>query len=91
MRGGRAAGIADITVQESGSAPQPLRDQQTYRVIMNEYIARGGDGYSVFARAQGARYNTGCIDAEVFQDYARSLGTLRRPAEQRITFINESK
>jgi 5'-nucleotidase len=91
VRGGRAAGIADITVQESGSAPQPLRDQQTYRVIMNEYIARGGDGYSVFARAQGARYNTGCIDAEVFQDYARSLGTLRRPAEQRITFINESK
>ncbi len=91
VRGGSAAGIADIMVQESGSAPQPLHDRQTYRVIMNEYIARGGDGYSVFARAQGARYNTGCIDAEVFQDYARSLGTLRRPAEQRITFINESK
>lgn len=88
---GRVAGIAGLTVRTPDGQWLPLDDRKTYRVIMNEYIARGGDGYSVFAHAKGMRYDTGYIDTEVFQDYARFLGTLRRPAEQYITFIDEGK
>lgn len=88
---GRVAGIAGLTVQTTDGQWLPLDDRKTYRVIMNEYIARGGDGYTVFAQAKGMRYDTGYIDTEVFQDYARFLGTLRRPAEQYITFIDEGK
>jgi len=88
---GRVAGINALKVRTAEGQWLPLDYRKTYRVIMNEYIARGGDGYTVFAQAKGMRHDTGYIDSEVLQEYARSLGTLRRPAEQYITFIDERK
>ncbi|MGQ9754296.1 MAG: bifunctional metallophosphatase/5'-nucleotidase [Thermaceae bacterium] len=69
----------------------PLDLEATYRVVVNSFIAAGGDGFEVLKNAQGYRVDTGFSDAESFMDYLKALGEVEAGLEGRIQILNEPK
>jgi len=52
-------------------------------VATNDYLAGGGDGYTVFSDAS-SRYDTGWLVSDAFAEYARDASPLRAQNEGRI-------
>jgi 5'-nucleotidase/UDP-sugar diphosphatase len=69
----------------------PLDLEATYRVVVNNFIANGGDGFTVLKEAQGYRVDTGFSDAESFMDYLKELKVVEAQVEGRIEVLNEPK
>lgn len=68
----------------------PLDLQKTYRVGMCSFLAKGRDGYTTFGKVLKER---GGIDtyfdyAESFVNYVKKVGTLRRPQESGVIYID---
>ena len=63
----------------------PIRDEQTYRVVVNDFLANGiGDGYAAFARAH-AQHPTGVVDLDALIEYIRTLPQpVRAPTDARL-------
>lgn len=80
--------FTSIEVQE-GENWAPLKDDETYPVAVNSFIASGKDGYTVFATAPGS-YDTGFIDAEIFMDYLKEVKTLTQ-SENRVTLLGKGE
>ncbi len=78
--------LVDLEVFD-GRAWQPLDDLASYRVITNNYIANGKDGYFAFGDVPPERReDTGLDYAQALVDFVRSGGSLARPVdEQRST------
>ena len=55
----------------------------TYRVTVNNFLAGGGDGFSVLTRATGLV--TGPIDLDAFTAYLGARSPVPAPALDRIT------
>jgi 5'-nucleotidase / UDP-sugar diphosphatase len=88
----RPAGSRVVRVEvktEKGFAPLDL--EATYRVVVNNFIANGGDGFTVLKEAQGYRVDTGFSDAESFMDYLKELKAVEAQVEGRIEVLNEPK
>jgi 5'-nucleotidase len=75
--GGR---VLDETVQ-IGNAP--VVDDAIYRVTVNNFLAGGGDGFTVLQG--GTNAVTGPIDLDAFVAYLRTAGPVSAPALDRIT------
>ena len=60
---------------------------QYYRVVTNNFLADGGDGFTVFQ--QGKNRQTGEIDSAVVKLYFRMKGAVQVPASGRIQSINQ--
>lgn len=68
----------------NGQAWEPLDMARDYRVITNDYIAGGRDGYDSLALADGDRRQDTFLDyAQALVDHARDAGTLRAPPPER--------
>jgi 5'-nucleotidase / UDP-sugar diphosphatase len=63
---------------------QPIDPAKTYKVVMNNFMAVGGDGFEVFKNAKGARLSTGILDVDVLIDYLRKNPNLPGKVEGRI-------
>ena len=63
----------------------PLDESKTYRVATNDFMARGGDGYTMFRDAPRvlAEADAPTVAAEVME-YIKSTGTLRTGVQGRI-------
>jgi 5'-nucleotidase len=62
----------------------PLSDARTYRVIMNDFLATGGEGYNAASRATASR-PLDIVDLDALIDYLKSLPTpITAPTEVRI-------
>ena len=88
----RPAGDRVVRVEvktERGYVPLDL--EATYRVVVNNFIAAGGDGFTVLKEAQGYRVDTGFSDAESFMDYLKELKIVEAGLEGRIEVLNEPK
>lgn len=59
---------------------------QTYRVVTNAYLARGGDGY-VALREAADRYDTGFVDTESFIEYVKRHKKLSPLEQTGVTYI----
>ena len=72
-----------ITAIKVGNAP--LEEGRTYRVATNDFLARGGDGYTMFADVAPALADSDAppVAGEVIA-YIKSIGTLRTGIEGRI-------
>lgn len=68
---------------------QALDLEATYRVVTNNFLAAGGDAFTMLAEAEGERFDTFFRDADVFVEYASYLAVLEPSVEGRITLINE--
>ena len=49
-----------------------VNDTATYSVTVSDFMASGGDGYSMFARAQASRA-TGVIDLDALIEYLQAM------------------
>ncbi len=68
----------------NGDAWEPLDDLRSYRVVANNFIAAGRDGYLSMARIVEPRREDTFLDyAQALVDYARQEKVLRGPAPAR--------
>ncbi|MFJ4650907.1 bifunctional metallophosphatase/5'-nucleotidase [Nocardia sp. NPDC088792] len=68
--------IIDDTVRIGG---QPLNPAAAYRVSTNNFLAAGGDGFTVFQQSKDLR--VGPIDLDAFESYLRTRPAVQPPAE----------
>ena len=62
----------------------PLSETRTYNVILNDFLATGGEGYNAGGRATASR-PTNIVDLDALIDYLRSLPEpIAAPTEVRI-------
>jgi 5'-nucleotidase len=63
----------------------PINPAATYRVTVNNFLAGGGDNYTVFA--QGTNRYVGEIDLEAFRRYLEEFTPTNPGPQNRITFV----
>jgi 5'-nucleotidase len=57
-----------------------------YKIVMQDFLAKGGDGYEMFAGKSIKRYEA--YDVDVFAKYLKKISPIHPAVERRITFIN---
>lgn len=63
----------------------PLGQDTTYRVVLNNFMARGGDGFVSFQNAKGYRLDTGFSDLDAMIEYFKNNKPTEGTREGRIT------
>ncbi|WP_433743503.1 bifunctional metallophosphatase/5'-nucleotidase [Falsibacillus pallidus] len=68
----------------------PLQADKTYRVVVNEFLSDGGDGFDTFrlAKEQGKAEILPLVDYEALESYIQSVGTIHLQPEGRIVRIS---
>jgi 5'-nucleotidase len=78
--------VGDVLVDADGdpaTAQVPLDPDQSYRVVANNFLADGGDSFSVFA--EGTDRLIGGLDIDAFRTYLRAHDPLDVPVTDRIS------
>lgn len=63
---------------------KPIDHAATYRVVTNNFLAQGGDGYEMFRAAKNV-WNLGFVDYEVLAEYIQAHSPVSPQVEGRIT------
>jgi 5'-nucleotidase len=72
--------IVSVTMADSS----PLTDTKTYNVVVNDFLATGGEGYEAGKRATAMK-PLNIVDLDALIDYLRSLPSpITAPTEVRI-------
>jgi 5'-nucleotidase len=66
--------VSGCEVMDGSGAWQPLNRHVTYQVVVNSFLAGGGDGYTAFEGLKG--HDTGFIDTQAFLEYVSAEKTL---------------
>jgi len=74
--------IVSVEVRD-GDAYRPIRKTSTYKVVTNNFLAGGGDGYTVFTEAK-EKTVLGFVDADVLAEYLRAHSPVSPEVEGRI-------
>jgi 5'-nucleotidase len=82
--------VASLAIKDASGAYQPVRSDATYRVVVNAFVAGGGDGFATLRNAPGFRSDTGILDSDALRDHLKALGTVRNPTEPRITILSSA-
>ena len=61
---------------------RPVDGDKTYRLVTNNYLAFGGDGYNVLSERTEKGYDTGFVLADVVKDYIAHLGTIEEYTDE---------
>ncbi len=61
----------------------PVDPAATYRITVNNFLAGGGDGFTVLT--EGTNEVVGGLDIDAFADYLTTVGPVAAPATDRIT------
>jgi 5'-nucleotidase len=77
--------VTGVEVRGAGGAYAPLDPSAVYKVVVNNFMAAGGDRYDTLKEA-GGKYDTGFNDAEVFMEYIRDKTLVNLP-EERIRVV----
>jgi 5'-nucleotidase len=77
--------VSGVEVKTAGGGYAPLEPNAEYKVVVNNFMAAGGDRYDTLKEAAG-KYDTGFNDAEVFMEYIRDKTLVNLP-EERIRVI----
>jgi 5'-nucleotidase len=76
--------LVRVELQNSRGRWITLADAASCRIVTNNYLIAGADGYGLFPGLARQKQVTEYGDAEAFIEYARMKGELRRLSEQRI-------
>ena len=82
--------VQSVQVQDGANGSYTdLVESKTYTVATNYFTAKGGDGYTVFAKAfaDNRVKDYGQSDWETFRDYLKQLGTVNPTIEGRIVDV----
>ncbi|MEO7908942.1 MAG: 5'-nucleotidase C-terminal domain-containing protein, partial [Roseiflexaceae bacterium] len=74
--------VTGVTIAD-GSSYTPIKADTTYRVVTNNFMLTGGDGYSVL-QAGTNKIDTGLIDVDVTAEYVRAHSPISPAVEGRI-------
>lgn len=77
--------ISDVQARQADGSFLPLDEAATYLVVSNDYMRRGGDGYSVFADEATDVYDFGPNLEEVVADYLSKNQPYESRLDERIT------
>jgi 5'-nucleotidase len=77
------ARVGVIEVRNQAGAWVPISNTATYRIITNDFMLNGGDGYSVFTRGSD-RLDLGFILADVVEEAIRAQGSINAETDGRI-------
>jgi 5'-nucleotidase len=64
-------------------AGRPLEEGARYRVVVNSFLADGGDGFTVLT--EGTEVTGGPLDLDALESHLRGRTLVARPPEGRIT------
>lgn len=64
---------------------QPLDLEKTYKVVTNNFMASGGDGYKMLKDLP--QTNTGFVDADAVREYIQQRGKVGAEVEGRLTIL----
>lgn len=67
---------------------QPLDLRATYRIVVNSFMAKGGDGFTSLAQASGYRLDTGFMDLDALLEYLKANNPTERATEGRVQVQN---
>jgi 5'-nucleotidase/UDP-sugar diphosphatase len=83
--------IVKAEVKNEDGTYTELDENQNYVVATNTYIAAGGNGYDVFAKAyaEGRVSEPGNVDYEMFIEYLQQFETVEPKVEGRIVDVNQ--
>ena len=79
----RPAGQRILDLRLNGA---PVRDDASYRVAMNSFLATGGDNFTVFS--EGTDPVGGPQDIDALERYIAACSPLTPPAADRITRLS---
>ena len=51
----------------------PIEPAKTYRIVTNNFVAGGGDGFNSIKDAKGQRIETGILDRDALVDYLKQF------------------
>ena len=68
-----------------------LDDSKVFKIVTNNFVAAGGDGFDSLKNAKGAKLDTYLPDYSVMTEYFQFLKTVDAKVEGRITILNEPK
>ncbi|MCF8077220.1 MAG: 5'-nucleotidase C-terminal domain-containing protein [Desulfotignum sp.] len=74
---GKGNRISECRVMDASRNWHPMNSHATYRVVVNSFLAGGGDGYTAFDSLEG--HDTGFIDTQAFLEYVSAQKTLDPP------------
>jgi 5'-nucleotidase len=75
--------IVSIEIGNAKDGYKPFDPNGSYRVVVNNFMLNGGDGYSVLGKGTN-KVDTGLIDADVLADYIRANSPVNPQVEGRI-------
>jgi 5'-nucleotidase / UDP-sugar diphosphatase len=89
----KAAGQRVVSVEVKGKDGNftALDESKNYFVATNTFTAKGGDGYTMFAKAyaEGRLSEPGFVDYEMFTEYVKSLKAVDAKVEGRIVDVKK--
>jgi len=77
--------VSGVEVRTAGGGYARIEPEAVYKVVVNNFMAAGGDKYDTLKDASG-KYDTGFNDAEIFMEYIRDKSLVNIP-EERIRVI----
>ncbi len=79
--------ISEVEAIQADGSFAPLDEAATYLVVSNDYMRRGGDGYSMFAEDATNAYDFGPNLEEVVADYLGQNQPYEARLDSRITIV----
>lgn len=83
--------VVSISYKDNKGNYTPIQDGQTYKIATNAFTAKGGDGYTMFAKAyaEGRVTDLGLSDWENLAEHLRYLKTIQPTIEGRIVDVKK--
>jgi 2',3'-cyclic-nucleotide 2'-phosphodiesterase (5'-nucleotidase family) len=82
----KAAGSRVLEVTFNG---EPIDPEKVYTVVTNDFMAAGGDGYSVFTKAQSSKWVTGNWMRDDLVTYIKANPEVNVTVDGRMTFVTQ--
>jgi 5'-nucleotidase len=73
--------VRNVRVKTAAGGYAPIDPKAAYKVVVNNFMAAGGDRYDTLKDASG-KYDTGFNDAEVFMEYIKDKVLVNIPEER---------
>ena len=81
--------VQNVEIKNQAGEWEVINEQSLYRLGTNNYIAGGGDAYTIFKNATAYRYDTGFVDVDIFMDYIEANTPIKRPASTGISVVDK--
>ncbi|MHB0878616.1 MAG: 5'-nucleotidase C-terminal domain-containing protein [Anaerolineae bacterium] len=76
--------VTAVEIENGDGSFSPLDPARPYRVVTNDFVRKGGDGYTVFAEHASDVYDGGAVLADAVADYVPQNSPVKPAIEGRI-------